>query len=107
MTRRLTSSIWPSASLARHLALTSVMASWCDTTGVPKRSLALRSSAFRLDSCASYLNRTRLTMSDVVRAERTGPTPTITRPDVERDQRIQPKALRPHKVVVLDCQCHT
>jgi hypothetical protein len=30
------------------------------------------------------------------------PTPTITRPDLDRDQRVQPKALRPYKVVVLD-----
>jgi hypothetical protein len=29
-------------------------------------------------------------------------TPTITRPDLDRDQRVQPKALRPFKVVVLD-----
>jgi len=35
------------------------------------------------------------------------PTPTITRPDVDQDNRTQPKALRPHKVVVLDCNCHT
>ena len=37
------------------------------------------------------------------------PTPTITRPDLDRDQdnRVQPRALRPHKVVVLDCNCHT
>ncbi len=30
------------------------------------------------------------------------PTPTITRPDLERDQDVTPKALRPYKVVVLD-----
>jgi len=30
------------------------------------------------------------------------PTPTITRPDLNRDQDIQPKALRPYRVVVLD-----
>ena len=35
-------------------------------------------------------------------AERTGPTPTITRPDLERDQDVTPKALRPYQVVVLD-----
>ena len=29
-------------------------------------------------------------------------TPTITRPDLDRDQDVQPRALRPHKVVVLD-----
>jgi hypothetical protein len=29
-------------------------------------------------------------------------TPTIARPDLDRGQRVQPKALRPHKVVVLD-----
>jgi ATP-dependent Clp protease adaptor protein ClpS len=34
-------------------------------------------------------------------------TPTITRPDVEQDYRTQPRALRPYKVIVLDCQCHT
>src|SRR3954447_2124274 len=45
--------------------------------------------------------------SGSTRAERTGPTPTITRPDLDRDQRVQPRALRPHKVVVLDCDCHT
>src|SRR3954453_23282443 len=35
------------------------------------------------------------------------PTPTITRPDLDRDQDVKPKGLRPHKVVVLDCNCHT
>jgi ATP-dependent Clp protease adaptor protein ClpS len=34
-------------------------------------------------------------------------TPTITRPDLDRDQRVQPNALRPYKVVVLDCNCHS
>jgi hypothetical protein len=29
-------------------------------------------------------------------------TPTITRPDLDRDQDIVPKALRPYNVVVLD-----
>ena len=41
------------------------------------------------------------------RAERPGSTPTITRPDLDEGIRSQPKAFRPHKVVVLDCQCHT
>ncbi len=40
-------------------------------------------------------------------AERPGSTPTITRPDLDQEVRSTPKALRPHKVVVLDCQCHT
>src|SRR4051794_24519832 len=35
------------------------------------------------------------------------PGPTITRPDLDRDQGVKPKALRPYKVVVLDCSCHT
>jgi len=35
------------------------------------------------------------------------PTPTITRPDLDQDRIVQPKALRPYKVVVLDCQCHS
>lgn len=35
------------------------------------------------------------------------PTPTITRPDLAEDVRTQSRALRPHKVVVLDCNCHT
>jgi len=30
------------------------------------------------------------------------PTPTITRPDLDRDQDVTPKALRPYKVIVLD-----
>ena len=30
------------------------------------------------------------------------PTPTITRPDLDQDRIVQPKALRPYKVVVLD-----
>lgn len=30
------------------------------------------------------------------------PTPTITRPDLDRDQDVKPRALRPFKVVVLD-----
>src|SRR5690242_2861999 len=41
-------------------------------------------------------------MSNVVRAERPGSTPTITRPDLDRDQDVKPKALLPYKVVVLD-----
>lgn len=40
-------------------------------------------------------------------AEHTGPTPTITRPGMDQDQTILPKALRPYKVVVLDCNCHS
>ena len=46
-------------------------------------------------------------MCMVLRVERTGPTPTITRPDLDRDQDVKPKGLRPYKVVVLDCSCHT
>ena len=34
-------------------------------------------------------------------------TPTITRPDLDRDQDVEPKALRPWRVVVLDCNCHS
>jgi|tagenome__1003787_1003787.scaffolds.fasta_scaffold19685214_3 hypothetical protein len=41
-------------------------------------------------------------MKAVFRAERPGPTPTIARPDLDRDQDVKPKGLRPHKVVVLD-----
>ncbi len=33
--------------------------------------------------------------------------PTITRPDLDEEIRSRPKALRPFKVVVLDCNCHT
>ena len=33
--------------------------------------------------------------------------PIITRPDLERDQDVKPKALRPYRVIVLDCNCHT
>jgi hypothetical protein len=29
-------------------------------------------------------------------------TPTVTRPDLDRDQDVKPKALLPYKVVVLD-----
>ena len=46
-------------------------------------------------------------MTDVFRAERTGPTPTITRPDLDEVRDVKPKALRPYKVVVLDCNCHS
>ena len=46
-------------------------------------------------------------MSIPLRLERPGSTPTITRPDLDRDQRVQPKQLRPYKVVVLDCNCHS
>ena len=46
-------------------------------------------------------------MTDVNRPSSESPTPTITRPDLERDQDVKPKALRPHKVIVLDCNCHT
>jgi hypothetical protein len=35
-------------------------------------------------------------------AQRPGSTPTTTRPDLDRDQDVKPKGLRPHKVVVLD-----
>jgi hypothetical protein len=34
-------------------------------------------------------------------AERTGPTPTITRPDLDEIRDVKPKALLPYKVVVL------
>jgi len=43
-----------------------------------------------------------LTLNRILSAERIGLTPTITRPDLDRDQDIVPKALRPYKVVVLD-----
>jgi len=46
-------------------------------------------------------------MSHYLRMERTGPTPTITKPDLERIRAVVPKALRPYKVVVLDCDCHS
>ena len=42
-----------------------------------------------------------------MRWQSTSETPTITRPDLDRDQDVKPKALRPYKVVVLDCSCHT
>src|SRR3954466_5170531 len=35
------------------------------------------------------------------------PGPTITRTDLDRDQDVKPKELRPYKFVVLDCPCHT
>jgi hypothetical protein len=35
-------------------------------------------------------------------AERTGPTPTITRPDLDEVRDVKPKALRPYKVVVME-----
>lgn len=35
------------------------------------------------------------------------PTVAPTRPDLEQGRRTAPRALRPHKVVVLDCDCHT
>src|SRR5215212_9935485 len=38
---------------------------------------------------------------------RSDTTPTITRPDLDRDQGVTPKALLPYRVVVLDCNCHT
>jgi hypothetical protein len=44
----------------------------------------------------------RLDMTDLSRAERTGPTPTITKPDLDEIRDVKPKALRPYKVVVLD-----
>jgi ATP-dependent Clp protease adapter protein ClpS len=37
----------------------------------------------------------------------TSPGPTITKPDLDEVRDVQPKALRPFKVVVLDCSCHT
>jgi ATP-dependent Clp protease adaptor protein ClpS len=40
-------------------------------------------------------------------AQRDVQTPTITRPDLDRDQTVLPKQLRPYKVVVLDCNCHS
>ncbi len=38
---------------------------------------------------------------------RTSPGPTITKPDLDEVRDVKPKALRPFKVVVLDCNCHT
>ena len=35
------------------------------------------------------------------------PTPTITRPDLDEVRDVKPKALRPYRVIVLDCNCHT
>ena len=35
------------------------------------------------------------------------PGPTTTKPDLEDVRDVRPKALRPHKVIVLDCNCHT
>jgi hypothetical protein len=34
--------------------------------------------------------------------DRTGPTPTITKPDLDEVRDVKPKALLPYKVVVLD-----
>jgi ATP-dependent Clp protease adapter protein ClpS len=46
-------------------------------------------------------------MNDSFCAERPGSTPTITRPDLDQRRDVLPKALRPYKVVVLDCSCHS
>ena len=37
----------------------------------------------------------------------TSPGPTITKPDLDEVRDVKPKALRPFKVVVLDCSCHS
>ena len=46
-------------------------------------------------------------MSAFGRSHTAETTPTITRPEVDQDNRTQPRAFRPHKVVVLDCNCHS
>ncbi|MCC6179218.1 MAG: ATP-dependent Clp protease adaptor ClpS [Chloroflexi bacterium] len=46
-------------------------------------------------------------MTDATCAGQPGPAPTITRPDLDEVRGVAPKALRPYKVVVLDCNCHT
>jgi ATP-dependent Clp protease adaptor protein ClpS len=33
--------------------------------------------------------------------------PVVTKPDLDEVRDVKPKALRPYKVVVLDCNCHT
>jgi ATP-dependent Clp protease adaptor protein ClpS len=50
-----------------------------------------------------------LTLTRDIELSGTGPftTPTITRPDVDEARDVKSKALRPYKVVVLDCNCHT
>src|SRR5215210_2415286 len=35
------------------------------------------------------------------------PGPATTKPDLEDVRDVRPKALRPYRVVVLDCSCHT
>ena len=37
-----------------------------------------------------------------VGSKRTGPTPTITKPHLDEVRDVKPKALRPHKDMVLD-----
>src|SRR3982751_4436666 len=43
----------------------------------------------------------------IVRAERPGSTPTITRPDLDRAQDVKPQALLPWRFVIRDCNCHS
>jgi hypothetical protein len=52
--------------------------------------------------CAAVASDERHFMMSAPRGEWTAETPTITRPDLDRDQDVTPKALRPYKVVVLD-----
>jgi ATP-dependent Clp protease adaptor protein ClpS len=42
-----------------------------------------------------------------IAAERSRPTPTVVRPDLDDDVRARLAAIPPYKVVVLDCQCHS
>src|SRR5262249_60890339 len=49
----------------------------------------------------------RRTRPKMMRSVAEAPTPTITRPDLDEVRDVKPKALRPYKVIVLDCQCHT
>src|ERR687897_617154 len=48
-----------------------------------------------------------LASSDTRHAMASPVSPTTTRPDLDEQIRTQPRALRPYKVVVLDCNCHS
>ncbi len=69
-------------------------------------ALASRLEA-RLASVANYLHNDRPSVGQGMTSERPGATPTITHPDIDQDRTVLPKALRPYKVVVLDCNCHS
>jgi hypothetical protein len=54
-----------------------------------------------MEACGDGMPLKQHTVNMMPHGELPGSTPTIARPDLDRDQNVNPKALRPHTVISL------